>query len=66
QGSPSDACVPPDRAAKYRDTDRHWINECVAVGDRILILFVANSGEVFVGPIAKAAAAERPQTVLIQ
>jgi hypothetical protein len=22
--------VPRDRAANYRDTDRHWINECVA------------------------------------
>ncbi|RUV81567.1 hypothetical protein EOA60_12265 [Mesorhizobium sp. M1A.F.Ca.IN.020.06.1.1] len=41
--------------------NRHWINECVAVGDRILIAFVANSDEVFVVPSAKAAAAERPQ-----
>jgi hypothetical protein len=40
--------VPPDRAAKYRDTDRHWINECVAVGNRILKLFEANTDEVFV------------------
>jgi hypothetical protein len=47
--------VPPDRVAKYRDTDRHWINECVAVGDRILMLFEANGDEVFVvgrdGPV---------------
>jgi hypothetical protein len=40
--------VPPDRAAKYRDCDRPWINECVAVCDRILMLFEANSDEVFV------------------
>ncbi|MGX8014358.1 hypothetical protein ACVDG8_038115 (plasmid) [Mesorhizobium sp. ORM8.1] len=40
--------VPPDRAAKYRDSDHHWINECVAVGDRILMLFEANRDEVFV------------------
>lgn len=30
------------------------------------MLIVANSDEMFVGRIAKAAAAERPQTVLIQ
>ena len=40
--------VPPDRAAKYHDSDRHWINECVAFGDRILMLFEANADEVFV------------------
>jgi hypothetical protein len=40
--------VPPDRAAKYRDMDLHWINECVAIGDRILMLFEANTDEVFV------------------
>ena len=40
--------VPPDRAAKYRDSDHHWINECVAVGDRILMLFEANRDEVLV------------------
>ncbi len=39
--------VPPDRAAKYRDSNLHWINECVAVGDRILKLFEANTDEVF-------------------
>jgi len=40
--------VPRDRVAKYRDCDRHWINECVAVGDRILMLYEANADEVFV------------------
>lgn len=28
--------VPSDRAEKNRETDRHWINECVAVAGRIL------------------------------
>ncbi|PBB83735.1 hypothetical protein [Mesorhizobium sp. WSM3876] len=57
--------VPPDRAEKYRDTDRHWINECVAVGDRILMLFEANADEVFV--VGRARSAEIPPfpTVLI-
>lgn len=57
--------VPPDRAEKYRDTDRHWINECVAVGDRILMLFEANADEVFV--VGRARSAEIPpfRTVLI-
>ena len=39
--------VPPDRTAKVRDSDRHWINECVAVGDRILMQFEANTGRSF-------------------
>ncbi|TIU65447.1 MAG: DUF1419 domain-containing protein [Mesorhizobium sp.] len=61
QGYPSAAYMPPDCTEKYRDTDRHWINECVAVGDRILMLFVANSDEMFVVRSAKAAGTERPQ-----
>jgi hypothetical protein len=40
--------VPPDRVTKQRDTDRHWINECVTIGDRILKLFEANIDEVVV------------------
>lgn len=57
--------VPPERAAKYRDTDRHWINECVAVGDRILMLFEANEDEVFV--VDRARSVETPpfRTILI-
>ncbi len=37
--------VPPDRVAKYSDSDRHWINECVAVDDRVLMLFEVNTEE---------------------
>jgi len=51
--------VPSNRAAKYRDSDRHWINECVAVGDRILMLFEANSDEVFIAHRASAAIPSR-------
>lgn len=40
--------VPPCRFPKYRDGDRHWVNECVAVDGRILKLFEANTDEVFV------------------
>jgi hypothetical protein len=54
--------VPPDRAQKYRDTDRYWINECVAVGDRIVMLFEANEDEVFV--VGRARSAET-RTILI-
>ncbi|CCV16368.1 hypothetical protein [Mesorhizobium sp. STM 4661] len=48
--------VPADRAAKYRDSDLHWINECVAVGDLILMLFEANTDEVFVDRVRRAEA----------
>ena len=57
--------VPPDRASKYRDTDRCWINECVAIGDRILKLFEANTDEVSVVDRAHAAEPRRSRTVLI-
>ena len=57
--------VPPDRAAKHCDADRHWINECVAVGDRILKLFEANTDEVFVVNRAEAAEPRRPSFLLI-
>lgn len=40
--------VPPDKQHRYRDRDRHWINECVAVHGRILKLFKANPDEVIV------------------
>ncbi|MER8523633.1 hypothetical protein NKH56_30610 [Mesorhizobium sp. M1076] len=40
--------APPDRTTRYRDSDRRCINECVAIGDRILMLFEANTDEVFV------------------
>ncbi|MRX36914.1 hypothetical protein [Aminobacter sp. MDW-2] len=57
--------VPPERAAKYRDTDRQWINECVAIGDRILMLFEANEDEVFV--VDRGRSVETPpfRTILI-
>ena len=54
--------VPPDRAQKYRDTDRYWINECVAVGDRIVMLFEATEDEVF--DVGRARSAET-RTILI-
>jgi hypothetical protein len=57
--------VPPDRAAKYRDTDRHWINECVAVENRILMLFEANTDEVFVVDRARPAETRPCRTILI-
>ncbi|MBX3583253.1 MAG: hypothetical protein KF810_15290 [Rhizobiaceae bacterium] len=57
--------VPPDRAQKYRDSDRHWINECVAVGDRILMLFEANCDEVFVVGRSRPADAVLPRSILI-
>jgi hypothetical protein len=57
--------VPPDRAAKYRDCDHQWINECVAVGDRILMLFEANSDEVFVVDRMRPADSQPSRTILI-
>ncbi|SMH26285.1 hypothetical protein [Mesorhizobium australicum] len=57
--------VPPERAAKYRDTDRHWINECVAVGDRILMLFEANEDEVFVVDRVRSVETPPLRTILI-
>jgi hypothetical protein len=57
--------VPPDRAAKYRDCDHHWINECVAVGDRILMLFEANSDEVFVVDRTRPVDSQPSRTILI-
>jgi hypothetical protein len=57
--------LPPDRTAKHSDADRHWINECVAVGDRILKLFEANTDEVFVVGHAQTAESRRFRTILI-
>lgn len=57
--------VPSDRASKYRDSDRSWINECVAVGDRIFKLFEANTDEVFVVDRAQAAEPRRSRTILV-
>lgn len=57
--------VPPDRAAKYRDSDRDWINECVAVGNRILMLFEANTDEVFVVDRIRPADTLPSRTILI-
>lgn len=53
--------VPPDRADRHRDSDLRWINECVAVDGRILMLFEANRDEVFVdGPAIPAPPAPPP------
>lgn len=57
--------VPPDRASKYRNTDRCWINECVAVGNRILKLFEANTDEVFVLGRAQSTTSRRSTAILI-
>lgn len=57
--------VPANRATKYRDTDHHWINECVAVNGRILMLFEANSDEVFVVDQAQPVDPQPPRTILI-
>ena len=57
--------VPPDRASKYRDSDRSWINECVAVGDRILKLFEANTDEVFVVSSIQTAGPRRTRSILV-
>jgi hypothetical protein len=57
--------VPPDRATKYRDSDHHWINECVAVGDRILMLFEANRDEVFVVDRIRPPDTQPSRTILI-
>ncbi len=40
--------VPTVRFGHHSTADHRWINECVAVGGRILMLFEANSDEVFV------------------
>lgn len=40
--------VASDRFGRHRDPDYRWINECVAVDGRILMLFEANGDEVFV------------------
>jgi len=57
--------LPPDRTAKHSDADRHWINECVAVGDRILKLFEANTDEVVVIDCAQSASSRRSRSILI-
>ncbi len=57
--------VPPDRGAKHRDTDLSWVNECVAVGNRILKLFEANTDEVFVLGCAQSTTSRRSRTILI-
>ena len=57
--------MPPDQAAKFGDCDHHWINECVAVGDRILMLFEANSDEVFVVDRMQPADSQPSRTILI-
>ncbi|MER8911547.1 hypothetical protein NKH99_28500 [Mesorhizobium sp. M0854] len=55
--------VPPDRTTRYCDSDRRWINECVAIGDRILMLFEANTDEVFVLSRARPSQPPRSRTI---
>ncbi len=57
--------VPSDRASKYRDSDRSWINECVAIGNRILKLFEANTDEVFVVGRIQTAGPPRTRSILV-
>lgn len=57
--------VPPDRVATYRDADRHWINECVAMDGRILMLFEANTDEVFVVEGARVLGTQPSRIILI-
>jgi hypothetical protein len=57
--------VPPERMEIYRETDRYWINECVAVGNRILMLFEANADEVFIVDRARSAETRPCRTILI-
>ncbi len=57
--------VPPDRGAKHRDTDLSWVNECVAVGNRILKLFEANTDEVFIVDRARTAEPRGSRTILV-
>ena len=57
--------VPSDRASKYRDSDRSWINERVAVGDRIFKLFEANADEVLIVDRARTAELRRSRTIVI-
>ncbi|MCA1869598.1 hypothetical protein HW571_28735 [Agrobacterium genomosp. 3] len=44
--------VPADRFSQHSETDLRWINECVAVDGRILMLLEANTDEVFVEAVA--------------
>ncbi|MCZ7854683.1 hypothetical protein O9X99_19790 [Agrobacterium salinitolerans] len=39
--------VPAHRFGRHTKVDHNWINECVAVDGRILMLFEANTDEVF-------------------
>lgn len=57
--------VPPDNAATYRNADRHWINECVALDGRILMLFEANTHEVFVVERTRVLGTQPSRTILI-
>jgi hypothetical protein len=43
--------VSTDRVGRHSNLDRNWINECVAVGGRILKLLEANRDEVFIEEI---------------
>lgn len=40
--------VPADRYGRHRENDFRWINECVAVRGRILMLIEANTDEVLI------------------
>jgi hypothetical protein len=57
--------VPPGREQRYRDSDLHWINECVAIGGRILMLFEANTDEVFIDGPRPPSASSLPTILII-
>ena len=39
--------APVDRFGRHAKDELRWINECVAVGGRVLMLYEANTDEVF-------------------
>ena len=46
--------VPSDRFGRHTKSDCNWINECVAVGRRILKLLEPNLDEIFIGAVPAA------------
>lgn len=47
--------VPAKRFGRHSAADHCWLNECVAVGGRILMLLEANDNEVFVEAVTRTA-----------
>lgn len=57
--------VPPDRFGRHRESDLHWINECVAVDGRILMLFENNDDEIVVVERVQPISRPPPRSILI-